>query len=148
MYRESSREVTLYEYQEPKQAIFAGCDLRGRPIRRSKGEKLMIVVTTDFIPGYSIKEALGIAIGNTVRAKHIGKDILAGLRTIAGGEINEYSEMLSDARQVAIARMIQYAERLDADAVINVRFSTSSTVQGAAELLAYGTAVKAVKGRE
>ena len=102
----------------------------------------MIITTTDYVPGKNVKEVLGVATGNVVRAKNIGKDILAGLRNLAGGEIREYTELLKDAREEAIARMVKSAERMDADAVINVRFATSSVMQGAAELFAYGTAVK------
>ncbi len=102
----------------------------------------MIVTTTDYVPGYEVEEVLGVVFGNTVRAKHIGKDILAGLKNIVGGEIEEYTEMLRDARIEALNRMINEAKALNADAVINVRFTTSQTTAGAAELLAYGTAVK------
>ena len=105
----------------------------------------MIVVNTDFIPGYRITETLGLALGNTVRAKHIGKDILAGLRTVVGGEISEYSEMLMEARQKSMERMIEHAKQMQADAVINVRFTTSEIMQGTAEMLSYGTAVRVVK---
>ncbi len=102
----------------------------------------MIVTTTDYVPGHEVEEILGVVFGNTVRAKHIGKDILAGLKNIVGGEIDEYTEMLRDARIEALNRMINEAKALNADAVINVRFTTSQTTAGAAELLAYGTAVK------
>ena len=102
----------------------------------------MIVTTTEFVPGYEIEEVLGVVFGNTVRAKHIGKDILAGLKNIVGGEIEEYTEMLRDARIEALNRMGNEARKLGADAVVNVRFTTSQTTAGAAELLAYGTAVK------
>lgn len=102
----------------------------------------MIITSTETVPGKQIKEVLGIAIGNTVRAKHIGKDIMAGLKTIVGGEIKQYTEMLSDARNEALNRMISNAKEMGADAVVNVRFATSSVMGGAAELLAYGTAVK------
>ncbi|NQV72798.1 YbjQ family protein [bacterium] len=105
----------------------------------------MITVNTDFIPGYTIVESLGIARGNTIRAKHIGKDIIAGLRTIIGGEIKEYTEMLTEARNAALQRMEWDAQQKGADAVINVRFMTSQVMTGAAELLAYGTAVKLQK---
>lgn len=105
----------------------------------------MIVVTTDFIPGYEIIEVIGVVFGNTVRAKHIGKDILAGLKNIVGGEIDEYTEMLRDARMEAVNRMINEAKKVNADAIVNVRFATSQTAAGAAELLAYGTAVKIKK---
>lgn len=102
----------------------------------------MIVVTTDFIPGREIGEALDIVRGSTIRAKHIGKDILAGLRQLVGGEIKEYTEMITESRNEAQKRMIAQAERIGADAVINVRYVTSQVMSGAAELLAYGTAVK------
>jgi len=102
----------------------------------------MIVTNTEFVPGYEIAEVLGIVFGNTVRAKHIGKDILAGLKNIIGGELQEYTEMLADARIEAMNRMINEAKKMGADAVVNVRFTTSQTMAGAAELLAYGTAVK------
>jgi len=102
----------------------------------------MIVTTTDFVPGYEVSEILGVVFGNTVRAKHIGKDITAALKNIVGGELNEYTEMLRDAREEALNRMINEAKKLGADAVLNVRFTTSQTMAGAAELLAYGTAVK------
>ena len=101
----------------------------------------MIIVTTDSIPGYRIKEPLGIARGNTIRAKHIGKDILAGLRMLIGGEIKEYTEMLTEARNAALQRMEWDAQNQGADAIVNVRFMTSQVMAGAAELLAYGTAV-------
>ncbi len=102
----------------------------------------MLVSTTETIPGKEVEEILGIVKGNTIRAKWFGKDILAGLRNVIGGELREYSEMLTEAREQAIARMLKEAEALGADAVINVRFATSPVVQGAAEILAYGTAVK------
>ncbi len=102
----------------------------------------MIVTTTDYVPGKKVKEILGIATGNSVKAKNIGRDIMAGLKNLAGGEINEYAELLKDSRDEAMERMTKNAETLGADAVICVRFGTSSVMQGAAELLAYGTAVK------
>ena len=102
----------------------------------------MIITTTDSVPDKKVKEILGVAMGNTVRAKHIGKDIMAGLKGIVGGEIRQYTEMMSDARQESINRMINHAKELGADAVINVRFTTSMTMKGAAELLPYGTAVR------
>jgi len=102
----------------------------------------MIVVNTDFVPGKRIKETLGLVKGNTIQAKHIGKDIVAGLRQFVGGEIKEYTEMLSEAREIALRRMIEKAEKLGADAVINVRFMTSAVMGAAAEILVYGTAVK------
>ncbi|MCD6427591.1 MAG: YbjQ family protein [Caldisericaceae bacterium] len=102
----------------------------------------MILTTLDYVPGKEVKEVLGVAMGNIVRAKNIGQDILAGLRNIAGGEVKEYTQLLKEAREEAIERMKKYAEEMGADAVLNVRFVTSSVMQGAAELLAYGTAVK------
>jgi uncharacterized protein YbjQ (UPF0145 family) len=102
----------------------------------------MIVVTSDHIEGEKITKTLGMVKGNTIRAKHIGKDIIAGLRGIVGGEIKEYTEMMAESRKQAMDRMVEDAEKLNADAVINARFSTSMVMGGAAELLAYGTAVK------
>ena len=102
----------------------------------------MIVTTTDFVPDREIGEVLDIVRGSTIRAKHVGKDILAGLRTLVGGEIKEYTEMITESRTEAQRRMIAQAERVGADAVINVRYVTSQVMSGAAELLAYGTAVK------
>ncbi|MBN1134492.1 MAG: YbjQ family protein [Methanosarcinaceae archaeon] len=101
----------------------------------------MIVTTTENMQGYEV-ETLDIVFGNTVRAKHVGKDIFAVLKSIVGGELRGYSEMLSEARAEAMSRMVDGAKKLDADAVVNVRFTTSQTMAGAAELLAYGTAVK------
>jgi len=102
----------------------------------------MIITNTDFVTGKEIKEILGLVRGNTIQAKSIGKDIKAGFRNIAGGEIKEYTEMLAEAREIALKRMEEKAQNLGADAVINVRFMTSSIMGGAAEILAYGTAVK------
>ncbi len=102
----------------------------------------MIITTTDFVPGKEIKEILGLVRGNVIQAKHLGKDIIAGLRQLVGGEIKEYTEMLTEAREIALKRMIDKAKELKADAVINVRFVTSMVMAGAAEILAYGTAVK------
>ena len=105
----------------------------------------MIFTTTDNIPGKEIKGTLGLVRGNTIRAKHIGKDIIAGLRSIVGGEIKEYTEALGEARESAMKRMVNEAEKLGADAVVCVRFTTSQVMAGAAELLVYGTAVKLEK---
>ncbi|SFM80683.1 YbjQ family protein [Methanolobus profundi] len=101
----------------------------------------MIVTTTDGIDGKEL-EILGVVFGNTVRAKHIGNDIVAGLTNIVGGELKGYSDMLTQARKEAYDRMVGNAEEIGADAIVNVRFTTSQTMAGAAELLAYGTAVK------
>ena len=102
----------------------------------------MIVVNTDFVPGKQIVQALGMVRGNTIQAKGLGKDIKAGFRNMAGGEITEYTDMLSEAREIALKRMCDKAKELGADAVINVRFMTSAIMASAAEILAYGTAVK------
>jgi len=102
----------------------------------------MFLVNTPTIEGKKIKEVLGLVRGNTVHAKHLGKDIGAGLKTLIGGEIKAYTEMLTNARDDATGRMVDEAEKLGADAVVNVRYTTSQTMQGAAEILAYGTAVK------
>ncbi|MFT6320265.1 MAG: hypothetical protein ACJAT4_001188 [Granulosicoccus sp.] len=102
----------------------------------------MIITTTDFIPGREIEEVIDIARGSTVRARNIGRDIFAGLKNIIGGEISEYTKLMADSREHAIERMIADAKSIDADAVINVRFTTSMISQGTAEILAYGTAVR------
>jgi uncharacterized protein YbjQ (UPF0145 family) len=102
----------------------------------------MKITNMESVPGYVVKESLGVVIGSTVRAKHLGKDVLASLKNIVGGEIRQYTEMLADARKESINRMINQAKDLGADAVINVRLATSQTMAGAAEILAYGTAVK------
>lgn len=103
--------------------------------------KNIIITTTESIPGYRIVKVLGIVSGSTVRARHIGRDILAGLKNIVGGEISEYTELLAEARDEAIRRMIEKARALGANAVVNVRLGSSQVAQGAAEILAYGTAV-------
>ncbi|WP_421753015.1 YbjQ family protein [Croceimicrobium sp.] len=102
----------------------------------------MILSTTDFIPNREVTEILGIARGSTVRARNIGRDIFAGLKNIVGGEIEEYSKLQAHAREQALQRLEQDAVRLGADAVINIRLTTAMVMQGAAEILAYGTAVK------
>ncbi len=102
----------------------------------------MIITSTDFIPNRNITEILGIARGSTVRARNIGRDIFAGLKNIIGGEIEEYTALQAQSREQALERMIKDAEKLNADAVINLKFSTSLIMQGASEILAYGTAVK------
>ena len=101
----------------------------------------MIVVTASHIHGKRVVKTLGLVRGNTVRCRHVGKDILAVLRNIVGGEVEEYTKMLAESREQAIDRMIFDAKRLAANAIIDVRFGTSATMAGAAELLAYGTAV-------
>ena len=102
----------------------------------------MIHSNTETIPGKRIVQFYGVVTGSTVRAKHIGLDIMAGFKNIVGGELKGYTELLTEARSDALERMTQQAESLGANAVVNVRFSTSSIAQGAAELFAYGTAVR------
>jgi len=101
----------------------------------------MLISTLEYIPGKNIDKHLGIVQGSTVRAKHVGKDILAGLKNIVGGELRAYTELLQEARQEAVDRMVEQATAIGANAIVNVRFATSSVAQGAAELFAYGTAV-------
>ncbi len=100
------------------------------------------VSNTETIPGREIVEFYGVVTGNTVRAKHLGRDIMAGLKNIVGGELRGYTELLQDSREEATQRMIEQAASMGANAVVNVRFATSSISQGAAELFAYGTAVR------
>ncbi|MGI8314886.1 YbjQ family protein [Halobacillus mangrovi] len=101
----------------------------------------MIIVTTDFVPGFEVKELKGFVRGSTVQSKNIGRDILAGLKNVVGGEIKDYTKMMDEARQQAIGRMIQHAEEKGADAIITVRLETSSVTSAASEIIAYGTAV-------
>ena len=105
----------------------------------------MKLVNIDYIPGYEIEEALGIAKGTVVQSKNIGRDFMAGMKTIVGGEICGYTDMLVTARQIATKRMVDDAESLGADAILNVRYGSSSVMNGAAEVIAYGTAVKLKK---
>lgn len=102
----------------------------------------MLLLNIDYVPGREIKEALGIVKGTTVQSKNFGRDFMAGMKTLVGGEIVGYTEMLTEARQIATKRMVDEATRLGADAVINIRFGSSSIMQGAAEVVAYGTAVR------
>ena len=101
----------------------------------------MIIATTDELAGYRVVKSLGLVRGNTIRARHVGKDIVASLRNLVGGEVHEYTKMLAESREQALDRMSAEASRLGANAVLGVRFSSASVMQGAAELLAYGTAV-------
>jgi len=107
----------------------------------------MKIVTTDTIAGYTITESLGSVIGNTIRARHLGKDISAGLRSLVGGEITEYTGMMAESREQALQRMLDRAKELNADAVVGIRFQTSMIMQGSAELLVYGTAVQLVENK-
>ncbi len=102
----------------------------------------MIITTSGDLPQHNIKEIIGVVEGSTVRAKHIGKDILAGFKNLIGGEVKQYTELLNDARKEAMLRMEENAKSMDADAIINVRIVTSMVSQMASEILIYGTAVK------
>ncbi len=102
----------------------------------------MLLTNLEQVPGKKIVQHFGLVQGNTIRAKHVGKDFLAGLKNIFGGELGAYTELLAESRKEATDRMIAQAKSMGADAIVNVRYSTSSVAQGAAELYAYGTAVK------
>ena len=102
----------------------------------------MIITTTETIPGKEIEEILGLSRGSTVRARNVGRDIFAAIKNLIGGEINEYTKLQADSREQALERMKKDASNLNADAIINVRITTSMIMQGVAEILAYGTAVK------
>ena len=104
-------------------------------------EKEILVVTSPEIPGRKIVRTLGLVSGNTIRARHVGKDIMAGLRNLVGGEVTEYAKLLSESREQALDRMKAKAEKLGANAVISLQFQTSVIMGGAAEMMAYGTAV-------
>ena len=101
----------------------------------------MILVNTETIPGRDL-EVLGLVRGSTIQSKHIGKDIMSGLKTLVGGELTEYSKMLNEARAKATKRLVEDAEKLGADAIVNIRYTSAAVMQGAAEILVYGTAVK------
>ena len=101
----------------------------------------MLIINTETVPGHHVTRVLGLVQGNTIRAKHAGRDIMAGLKNLVGGELTGYTQLLTESRREAMDRMIAQANELGANAIINVRFSTSSIAQGAAELYAYGTAV-------
>lgn len=109
------------------------------PLSRSSG---MILTTLEGVPGHTIVKHLGLVQGSTVRAKNVGKDILAGLKNLVGGELKGYTELLQEARHEATQRMMQEASQMGANAVVNIRYATSSLAQGAAELFVYGTAVQ------
>ena len=102
----------------------------------------MLITNIETVPGRTIVEHFGVVAGSTVRAKHVGRDIMASLKNIVGGELTGYTELLEESRQQATDRMVKQAEQLGANAIVNVRFSTSSVAQGAAELYVYGTAVR------
>lgn len=101
----------------------------------------MLLVNTDYISGKKL-ETLGIVKGSIVQTKNFGKDFMAGIKTLVGGEVKEYTDMLNQARQIAVKRMVDEAEAMGADAIVNIRYASSSLMQGAAEVIAYGTAVK------
>jgi uncharacterized protein YbjQ (UPF0145 family) len=111
--------------------------------KKSKEEKKMILVNTDYISGKNL-EMLGLVKGSTIQSKNVGKDITQSFKTLVGGELKAYNEMMNDARALATKRMVAEAEELGADAVVNIRYSSSAIMQGAAEVIAYGTAVKFV----
>ena len=102
----------------------------------------MIIATTGQIEGKRITETLGLVKGSTIRARHLGHDVVAGLRNVVGGEVKDYTVMLAQAREEALQRMIEQAEKMGANAIVGTRFATSMVMSGAAEMLAYGTAVK------
>ncbi|MBN2602579.1 MAG: YbjQ family protein [Candidatus Thermoplasmatota archaeon] len=102
----------------------------------------MMVATTENLPGREIKEVLGVVFGSCVQTKHIGKDIGAGLRTVVGGEAKAYTELMEESRRTAMERMIKDAKKLGADAIVGMRYATAQTMHGAAEIIAFGTAVK------
>ncbi|GHT81556.1 UPF0145 protein [Betaproteobacteria bacterium] len=108
----------------------------------------IVLSNIEHFPGYTITRHLGLVQGSTVRAKHVGRDIMAGLKNIVGGELKGYTELLNESRQEAIDRMSEQARAVGANAVINVRFSTANIAAGAAEILAYGTAVVIARGEE
>ena len=105
----------------------------------------MILTTSSNIPGYTITETKGLVKGSTIRARHVGKDIVASLRTVIGGEIKEYTEMMAESREEAQQRMLERAEEIEANAITDIRFTTSMVMSNTSEILAYGTAVMAVR---
>ena len=109
-------------------------------------EPAFLISNTECMPGYEVVQLLGLVQGSTVRAKHAGRDLMAGLKNIVGGELKGYTELFQQSRQEATRRMVEQARALGANAVINVRYSSASVAEGAAEILAYGTAVQAVTG--
>lgn len=104
--------------------------------------QVMIYTTTETVPGREIEAILGVVNGNVVQSKHVGRDLMAGLKSIVGGELKGYTEMLTEARAIATERLVSEAENLGADAIVGVRFTTSAVTDGASEIMAFGTAVK------
>jgi uncharacterized protein YbjQ (UPF0145 family) len=117
-------------------------EIRVRPWQKKRKEEYMILTNVESVPGKTITEHFGIVSGSTVRAKHVGRDIMAGLKNIVGGELKGYTELLQESRKQATDRMIKQAQQLGANAIVNIRYATSSVAQGASELYVYGTAVK------
>jgi uncharacterized protein YbjQ (UPF0145 family) len=113
-----------------------------------RGAAIVIVVNIETVPGTRVVSVKGLVQGNTVRAKHVGKDIAAGLKNIVGGELKGYTELLVESRKEAVARMTEQAQQLGANAIVNVRFATSSITSGASELYVYGTAVVLAKAED
>jgi uncharacterized protein YbjQ (UPF0145 family) len=111
-------------------------------VRKQQDDDAVILSTTETVSGHEISQTLGLVRGNVIRAKHIGTDIVASLRNLVGGEVKEYTKLMAEAREQALDRMVAEARIMNADAIVSVRFSTSMVMAGAAELLAYGTAVK------
>jgi len=127
--------------------VFDGSIMEGENIEKVKkntrtADGALILTNIESIPGKKIVEHFGLVSGSTIRAKHIGRDVMASLKNIVGGELKGYTELLTDSRRQAVDRMIDQARQLGANAIVNIRFSTSSVAQGAAELYAYGTAVR------
>jgi uncharacterized protein YbjQ (UPF0145 family) len=116
--------------------------MSSQTVSAKEGQSLVATVTTETIPGHEIEEVLGIARGNTVKARNVGRDITQGIRNLAGGELTAYSTLLSQARDEAIERMEAHAIEMGGDAVVNVRMETSEITKGASEVIAYGTAVR------
>ncbi|RLF11867.1 MAG: YbjQ family protein [Thermoprotei archaeon] len=105
----------------------------------------MMVTTTEKVPGFEVEKVIGLVWGSSIKARHVGKDIKMALKHIVGGELTDYAEMMEDARRTALSRMLEHARQLGADAVINIRMTTSMVMSGAAEIIIYGTAVKLKK---
>jgi uncharacterized protein YbjQ (UPF0145 family) len=125
-----------------RSAVVSSVEMSSQTDPREVESSLVATVTTETVPGREIVEVLGIARGNTVRARNVGRDITQGLKNLAGGELSAYSTLLTQARDEAIDRMERDAVAMGADAVVNVRMETSGVTQGASEVIAYGTAVR------
>lgn len=136
--------------EELESGVSGPFQVQSEPVAQHFGETAsggrMLLTTIEFIPGATVVEHFGLVSGSTIRAKHVGRDIMASLKNIVGGELKGYTQLLQESRQQATDRMVAQAEELGANAIINVRYSTSSVAQGAAELYAYGTAVRIKEG--